>query len=100
MAQELTDWRTAFTWKLENNLHQVGPYMATKTPGSIVEQLKLRHSLVPPTEVMEILGVSRNTLCAWVTSQKIAAVRIGKDNKFDPIVLAQWIEERTTGKFH
>jgi excisionase family DNA binding protein len=70
--------------------------MAKTTPGSIVAQLKLRHSLISSTEVMEILGVSRNTLCAWVRTHKIPAVRIGKDNKFDPIVLAQWIEERQT----
>jgi excisionase family DNA binding protein len=70
--------------------------MAKTTPGSIVAQLKLRHSLISSTEVMEILGVSRNTLCAWVSTQKIPAVRIGKVNKFDPILLAQWIEERQT----
>jgi predicted transcriptional regulator of viral defense system len=70
--------------------------MAKNTPGSLVAQLKLRHSLISSTEVMEILGVSRNTLCAWASTQKIPAVRIAKNNKFDPIVLARWIEERQT----
>jgi excisionase family DNA binding protein len=71
--------------------------MAKTAPPSLVAQLKLRTSLVTSTEVMEILGVSRNTLCAWVTTRKIPALRIGKDNKFDPVALAHWIEERHNG---
>jgi excisionase family DNA binding protein len=70
--------------------------MAKTAAPSLVSQLKLRTSLISSTEVMEILGVSRNTLCAWVSTQKIPALRIGKDNKFDPLVLAHWIEERQT----
>ena len=71
--------------------------MAKTASPSLVAQLKLRHSLIPSSEVMEILGVSRNTLCHWVSTRKIPALRIGKDNKFDPIALAHWIEERHNG---
>lgn len=70
--------------------------MATKAPASLAQQLRQRQSLMTSREVMGILGVSRTTLSGWVAAQRIAAVRVGKDNKFDPIVLANWIEERTT----
>jgi hypothetical protein len=43
---------------------------------------------------MEILGISRNTLCAWVSRQRIPALRIGKDNKFDPRELSHSLAER------
>jgi hypothetical protein len=43
---------------------------------------------------MAILGVTRATLCGWVRCGSISAVRIGKDNKFDPSCLVQFLEER------
>lgn len=50
------------------------------------------------TEVMGILGVTKNALCHWVRSGRIPAMRIGKDNKFDPANLARWLERRTIGR--
>jgi excisionase family DNA binding protein len=41
---------------------------------------------------MSMLGVSRNTLCRWVRTGKLPALRLGKDNRFDPAVLADWLE--------
>jgi excisionase family DNA binding protein len=61
---------------------------------TIIGRLRHRTSYLSSTEVMEILGVTRNTLCAWVRSNAIPAVRVGKDNKFDPLQLAAWLEER------
>ena len=62
---------------------------------SIIDQLRNRKTYLNTTEVMSILGVTRATLCGWVRSGSISAVRIGKDNKFDPGALSRWLEERT-----
>lgn len=62
---------------------------------TIIDDLRSRKSYVPTVEVIEIFGVSRNTLCGWVRSRKISAIRIGKENKFDPATLAAWLEQRT-----
>jgi excisionase family DNA binding protein len=62
--------------------------------GTIIDQLKGRKSYLTSTEVMEITGVTRQTLCTWVQRGVIQAVRIGKGNAFDPGTLAAWLEAR------
>lgn len=77
---------------------RVFTFMANQSvSGSIVSQLKLHTSYLSSTEVMGILGYSRKTLCAWVRAGGIPAVRIGRDNKFDPWELALWIEAGLLG---
>jgi excisionase family DNA binding protein len=61
---------------------------------TIIDRLKQRGSYLTTTEVMAIIGVTRATLCGWVRSGLISAVRIGKDNKFDPSTVARWLEAR------
>jgi hypothetical protein len=46
---------------------------------------------------MEILAKSRKTMCAWVKAGEIPAIRMGRDNMFDPWELALWIEARQLG---
>jgi excisionase family DNA binding protein len=65
---------------------------------SLISQLKLRTSYLNTTEAMELLSVSRNTLCVWVTAGVVPAIRVGRDNRFDPWELAQWLEERHLGQ--
>ena len=62
---------------------------------SLIDQLRTRRSYLRTTEVMELLGVTRATLCGWVRDGIIGAVRIGKENKFDPSVVAQWLTDRS-----
>ena len=59
---------------------------------TIVSQLRARTTYLSGSEVMSMLGVSRNTLCRWVRTGKLPALRLGKDNRFDPAVLADWLE--------
>jgi excisionase family DNA binding protein len=61
---------------------------------TIIDQLRQRKSYLTSTEVMAIIGVTRQTLCDWVRRGVISAIRIGKDNKFDPAVLASWLATR------
>src|ERR1700722_5273632 len=51
---------------------------------TIVYQLRQRTGYVRATEVMAILGVTRNTLCDWINSGILPAFRIGKNNVCDP----------------
>ena len=59
---------------------------------TIVSQLKARTTYLSGSEVMSLLKVSRNALCRWVRTGKLPAIRIGKDNRFDPLQLAGWLE--------
>jgi excisionase family DNA binding protein len=64
---------------------------------TIVEQLRKRTTYVRATEVMSILGVTRNTLCDWINAGALPAYRLGKNNIFDPAELAAFLETRRTG---
>lgn len=73
----------------------MGP--SAQTTGTIIEQLRRRKELVSSTEGMAILDLSRKSLCAWVKAGRIPAYRVGKNNKFDPHDLADWLEQRRIG---
>jgi len=64
---------------------------------TIIDDLRSRRGYVSSTETMAILGVTRQTLCRWVSEGRIPAVRIGTANKFDPMHLAAWLEARQIG---
>jgi excisionase family DNA binding protein len=61
---------------------------------TIIDQLRSRTSLLTGTEVMALLQISRNGLCQWCREGRIPYLRIGKDNRFDPLALAAWLEQR------
>jgi excisionase family DNA binding protein len=63
-------------------------------PSTIVDELRTRARLLSGSEVMSIIGVSRNALCRWARTGVIPALRIGKNYKFDPAALATWIAAR------
>jgi hypothetical protein len=70
----------------------ISPAWDAAPSNTIVEQLKRRTGNISSTEVIGILGVSRKTLCKWALDGTIKAYRFGKDNYFDPVELAVWIE--------
>ena len=61
---------------------------------TIIDQLKQRRTYMRTTEVMELLDVTRGTLCGWVRAGTISAVRIGKENKFDPAEVVRYLTAR------
>ena len=65
---------------------------------TIVDQLKQRTSYVRATEVMAILGVTRQKLCDWINTGQLPAIRLGKNNVVDPADLASFLQARQTGK--
>ena len=54
-------------------------------------------SYVRASEVMSILGITRNTLCDWINAGTLPAFRLGKNNVCDPAELAAFLETRRTG---
>jgi excisionase family DNA binding protein len=61
---------------------------------TIVSTLRSRTNYLSGTEVMFILGISRNTLCQQVRDGAIPAYKFGKNYRYDPALLAGWIEAR------
>jgi len=64
---------------------------------TIIEQLRQRTTYVRASEVMSILGITRNTLCDWINAGTLPAFRLGKNNMCDPSELAAFLEKRRTG---
>jgi excisionase family DNA binding protein len=62
----------------------------------LIEQLMRRTTYLSTREVMEVLQVTRNTLCEWVRKGRIRAIRIGNAYAFDPHLLADWLVKRQT----
>lgn len=68
-----------------------------KQPLTIPEKLELRDDFLKSKEVMRIINTDKNTLARWVREGYIPAIRIGKNNNFDPVLLAAWLRERQIG---
>jgi len=49
--------------------------------------------------VADQLGITRNTLYAWVRNGKIPAIHLGWTIRFDPADIARLKDKLTTGKF-
>ena len=62
----------------------------------LIEELRNRGTYLTTNEVMSILGKRRNTLCQWVRTGKMDAIRTGNSYLFDPRTLAAWLAERKT----
>jgi excisionase family DNA binding protein len=62
----------------------------------LIEELRRRRTYLSTREVMELLQVTRNTLCEWVRRGRIAAIRVGNAYVFDPHLLADWLGKRQT----
>jgi excisionase family DNA binding protein len=63
---------------------------------NLIEALRSRTTYLGTNEVVALIGVTRNTLCQWVRSSRITAIRVGNAYLFDPRILADWLEERQT----
>jgi excisionase family DNA binding protein len=64
----------------------------------LIDELRQRKTYLSTIEAMELLRVTRNTLCEWVRIGRITAIRRGNGYLFDPHVLADWLEQRTTSR--
>ena len=71
---------------------QVDYEMAQKH--TIINELKNRKTFIKTKELISILDLTKNTLCKYVREGKIAAVRIGNGNGFDPMAVVAYLEAR------
>ena len=61
---------------------------------TLVQKLRARTGLLSIAEVSDLLGFHEVTLRNWVRAGKLPAVRIAGQWRFDPAVLAEWVEAR------
>ena len=59
-----------------------------------IEDLRKQKGLPGVPEVCRVLGVSRNTVFAWVKAGRLRAYRIGNALRVDRADLATWLEAR------
>jgi excisionase family DNA binding protein len=53
--------------------------------------------LLTTGEVMSFLGISRQTICAWVRSSKLEAIRMPDSTyRFERAYIFSWLEARKT----
>jgi excisionase family DNA binding protein len=62
----------------------------------LIQVLRERKSYLTTKEVMQLLRCQRNTLCEWVRTNRIPAVRSGNGYLYDPNHLAEWLAQRST----
>jgi len=62
----------------------------------LIEELRRSGSYLSTKEVMKLIRVRRNTLCEWVRTGRIPAIRCGNGYLFDPRALADWLQLRKT----
>jgi excisionase family DNA binding protein len=63
---------------------------------NLIDQLRERKTFLSTVEVMDLLRITRNTLCDWVRRGRLIAVRVGNAYLYDPQMLADWLEGRKT----
>jgi excisionase family DNA binding protein len=64
---------------------------------SLSEELRARQSFLTTVEVIGLLHTTRGTLCEWVRSGRIPAVRVGNAYLFDPREMALCLRRRRAG---
>ncbi|MGB7171814.1 MAG: helix-turn-helix domain-containing protein [Acidobacteriaceae bacterium] len=62
----------------------------------LINDLMQRQSYLSTKEVMILLQKTRNTLCQWVRSGRLPAIRLGNEYLYDPRVLAEFLSNRLT----
>lgn len=65
--------------------------MATK---SIIESLRSEHRLLTSRQIATMLSVNLDTLYDWCKQGAVPYMRIGRNFKFDPAEIANWLEKR------
>jgi excisionase family DNA binding protein len=72
------------------------PYSGTGAPEplTLAQQIRGIGSALSIAKVAKIVGPGRTTLFNMIKSGRIPCLRFGTRIRFDPVVLADWVEER------
>jgi excisionase family DNA binding protein len=74
--------------------HEAVTLDTTRASVNTMEVLRKVKGLAGVPEVCHLLGVSRNTIFAWVKAGRLKAYRVGNSLKVDRAGLAAWLEAR------
>ena len=61
---------------------------------SIIDTLRNEHHLLTSRQIATMLSVSLDTLYDWCKQGALPHMRIDRSFKFDPVEIANWLEER------
>jgi excisionase family DNA binding protein len=64
---------------------------------SIVKHLRDRDTALTSAELCKLINVHPVTLREWTRSGRIPAYRIGREWRYDPAKVADWLDEREVG---
>ena len=73
-----------------------GEEMMSTDSGSVIERLRLHKGMLQVAEVASMLQVSQRTIYRAVKKRKMPGFVIGTAVRFDPQLLARWLEKQTT----
>jgi len=63
---------------------------------SILKKLREREEPLNTSELAKLLAVTEPTIQKWARQKQIPCIRIGSTLRFDPTMLADWIELQAT----
>jgi hypothetical protein len=63
---------------------------------TVIEELKQRRNLLSVSGASTRIGKHREMVLRWVCAGHLAAIRVGQGYGIDPVVLAEFLEERKT----
>lgn len=70
--------------------------MASKNQ-TVIDQLRSAGGMLDSSKVCALLGMTQSGLLKLTKAGKIPHYRLGDRIKFDPVVLASWVDERRIG---
>lgn len=63
--------------------------------GTIIERIRAKKSALSVMEFAKMMGTGKAKIYRMVKAGRLPAIQFGDAVKFDPRVLADWLEERT-----
>jgi Helix-turn-helix domain len=69
--------------------------LATTQNNTIIDDLRARKTMLTTSEVMELLRITRATLCGWCRGGRVPHMRMPNNSYlFDPVRIATWMSDR------
>lgn len=63
--------------------------------GTIIERIRAKKSALSVTEFAMLMGTGKAKIYRMVKAGRLPAIQFGDALKFDPKVIADWLEERS-----
>lgn len=66
---------------------------------SLIADLRNRSTALTSAEVCELINLHPVTLRDWTRAGRIPAYRIGREYRYDPTAIADWLQEREISRY-